>query len=197
MLSKTKKLKNIIIFLYITLDITTRQNTSPMSSHKKTEVSALDSKKISSKVSTLKYDKTESPSIINRPTIGCMIKSDTKKKSDPIFLQRSSSFDDYFKERLLLPPIETREEERELERETNDYEDDYNDHHSDDGYDSFEEEEYCEHEYIEKADARPTTVRAGGGGTKIPFHSGKGTRMKEANIAKGTVLLPNGNILIK
>lgn len=165
---------------------------------------ALDSKKIPPKISP-----KITGSVLMRPP-------ETKDKSGHGVTEshgikekereRAGSFDDYIRERLRVPSEKTREEREEREEkreeeacERDDYyeEDYYEDHNSLEEYDSFEEEDYFDDEHIEKADAHPSTVRAGGGGKNIPFHSGKGTRAREANVAKGTVLLPNGNILIK
>ena len=167
---------------------------------------ALDSKKIPPKISP-----KITGGVLKRPPeiyLSNLVKNEIKDKSDHgvkeshgvTERERSGSFDDYIRERLLVPREEKREEKREEEAcERDDYyeEDYYEDHNSLEEYDSFEEEDYFDDEHIEKADAHPSTVRAGGGGKNIPFHSGKGTRAREANVAKGTVLLPNGNILIK
>jgi hypothetical protein len=170
-----------------------------------TQSIALDSKKIPPKISP----KITGSVLMRPPEIDF---SKTKDKSDHGVTEshgikekereRAGSFDDYIRERLRVPSEKKREEREEFEGEADersDYyeEDNYEDHNLLEEYDSFEEEDYFDDEHIEKADAHPTTVRAGGGGKNIPFHSGKGTRAREANVAKGTVLLPNGNILIK
>lgn len=185
-------------------EITTRRNNRTMSSHTKTveSVAVGSKKKIWSNISTLGVSKLKQDvkqgSLIH-PKIGLTdLKSETKDKSDHVLPERSGSFDDYIHERFSRHPVEHPVETNvESFVEDDDYYNADSIYEKHEDYDSFEEEEYYEHEYIEKADARPTTVRAGGGGTKIPFHSGRGTRAKEANIAKGTVLLANGNILIK
>jgi hypothetical protein len=163
----------------------------------------LSKKAASPKISTAGLLKLKSVEKKSHPIIrSTFILSDetSEKLSHILPPKRSGSFDDYIHERFLPEVVPRVEAQTELYVDgelTNEYfEDDnyYSDNQYED-YNSLEEDDY--NEYIEKADARPTTVRTGGGGKKIPFHSGKGTRAKEANIAKGTVLLPNGNILIK
>ena len=100
----------------------------------------------------------ESHPIIKQKTI---LSDDTVQQH-----QRSGSFDDYIHDRFLpevIPRVEAQTElhvdgdlTREYFEDDGYYSDEYNQCQE---YDSFEEDEY--NEYIEKADARPTTVRTG------------------------------------
>lgn len=59
------------------------------------------------------------------------------------------------------------------------YDAEYDDDHYDDHYDEY--------------DVSPTKVRAGGGSNNRPFHTGKGTRAKEAAVERGVSRVQSGN----
>lgn len=52
---------------------------------------------------------------------------------------------------------------------------------------NYDDDDYDFDDGFDEYDINPSKVRAGGGGTNRPFHSGKGTRAKESLAAKGTV----------
>jgi hypothetical protein len=52
---------------------------------------------------------------------------------------------------------------------------------------NYDEDDYYFDDEFDEYDINPSKVRAGGGGTNRPFHSGKGTRAKETLAAKGII----------
>lgn len=52
---------------------------------------------------------------------------------------------------------------------------------------NYDDNDYYFDDEFDEYDINPSKVRAGGGGTNRPFHSGKGTRAKISLATKGTV----------
>jgi hypothetical protein len=52
---------------------------------------------------------------------------------------------------------------------------------------NYDDDNYYFDDEFDEYDINPSKVRAGGGGTIRPFHSGKGTRAKISLATKGTV----------
>ena len=52
---------------------------------------------------------------------------------------------------------------------------------------NYDDDDYYFDDEFDEYDINPSKVRAGGGGTNRPFHSGKGTRAKESLAAKGSI----------